>query len=95
MIDGDGLTRLRNVGQWCYFYDHAEKRCQVYESRPLGCLLYPVVYSIDEGVMVDELCPEKYTVFKHELKVKGKILLKHLKKITSEVNLSKRGALGN
>ena len=23
----------------------------IYEDRPLGCLLYPVVYSIDEGVM--------------------------------------------
>jgi len=84
----DGLTRLRNIGQWCYFYDSAKKKCQVYEDRPLGCLLYPVVYSIDEGIMVDELCPEKYTVSKHELKVKGKILLKHLKKITSEVTPS-------
>jgi len=37
--------------------------------------------------MVDELCPEKYTVSKHELKVKEKIVLKHLKKVTSEVTL--------
>ena len=85
---GDGLTRLRNVGQWCFFYDPAEKECQVYEYRPLGCFIYPVVHSIDEGVMVDEPCPEKYTVSKHELEVKGKILLKHLKKITSEVTPS-------
>jgi Fe-S-cluster containining protein len=35
---GDGLTRLRNVREWCYFYDLEEKKCQVYEYKPLGCL---------------------------------------------------------
>jgi len=33
VADRYGLTRLRSVGQWCYFHDHAEKKCQVYESR--------------------------------------------------------------
>jgi len=84
----DGLMRLRNVGKWCYFYNPAEKKCQVYEDRPLGCLLYPVIYSIEEGAIVDELCPEKYTVSKHELKMKAKILRNHLKKITSDDSLS-------
>lgn len=84
----DGLTMLRNAGEWCYFYNPAEKKCQVYEDRPLGCLLYPVIYSIEEGAIVDELCPEKYTVSKHELKMKAKILLNHLKKITSDDSLS-------
>jgi Fe-S-cluster containining protein len=84
----DGLTRLRNSGEWCYFYNPAEKKCQVYEDRPLGCLLYPVIYSIEEGAIVDELCPEKYTVSKHELRMKTKILLNHLKKITSDDSLS-------
>ena len=85
VIGEEGLTRLRNVREWCYFYNPAEKTCQVYEDRPLGCLLYPVIYSIDEGVVVDDLCPVRQTVSKHELKMKGKILLKHIKKITSEV----------
>jgi len=84
----DGFMRLRNVGEWCYFYNPAEKKCQVYEDRPLGCLVYPVIYSIEEGAIVDELCPEKYTVSKHELKMKTKILLNHLKKITSDDSLS-------
>ena len=85
VIGEDGLTRLRNAREWCYFYNPTEKKCQVYEDRPLGCLLYPVVYSIDEGVITDELCPMRHSVSKHELKMKGKILLKHLKEITSEV----------
>ena len=83
VTDEEELIRLRNVGRWCYFYDPRDKKCQVYEDRPLGCLLYPVIYSIDEGVIVDELCPMKHSIFKHELKIKGKILLKHLKSITS------------
>jgi len=77
----DGLTRLGNVGEWCYFYDSKEKKCQVYEYRPLGCRIYPVVYSIDEGVIIDELCPMRHTISKHELRMRGKILVKHLKKI--------------
>jgi Fe-S-cluster containining protein len=85
IIGEDGLTRLRNVREWCYFYSPAEKKCQVYEDRPLGCQLYPVIYSIDEGVIVDGLCPVRHTISEHELKMKGKILLKHLKKIASEV----------
>jgi len=81
---GDGLTRLRNVGDCCYFYDPEEKKCQVYEDRPLGCFIYPVIYSNDDGVITDEICPMRHTISKHELKIKGQILLKHLKKITGE-----------
>ena len=82
---GDGLTMLKNVGEWCYFYDPEEKKCQVYEHRPLGCFIYPVIYSNDEGVITDEFCPMRHMISKCELKIKGQILLKHLKKITSEV----------
>jgi Fe-S-cluster containining protein len=82
---GDGLTMLKNVGELCYFYDPEEKKCQVYEHRPLGCFIYPVIYSNDEGVITDEFCPMRHMISKCELKIKGQILLKHLKKITSEV----------
>jgi len=82
---GDGLTRLRNVGEWCYFYDSEERKCQVYECRPLGCYIYPVIYSSEEGVITDEICPMRHTISKRELNTKGQILLVHLKKITSEV----------
>jgi len=84
----DGLIRLRNVGRWCYFYGPTEKKCQVYEDRPLGCFLYPVIYSTDEGVIVDELCSMRHTVSKRELKKKGRILLKHLRRITSYYSTS-------
>jgi len=57
VIDDDRVTRLRNVDGWCYFYSLADKKCRIYRKRPLGCLLYPVVYLVNEGAMVDELCP--------------------------------------
>jgi len=81
---GDHVVRLRNVGGWCYFYSLADKNCRVYGNRPLGCRLYPVVYLADEGAMVDELCPMGHTVSERELRTKGKILVKLLKKIDSE-----------
>jgi len=81
---GDHVVRLRNVGGWCYFYSLADMNCRVYGNRPLGCRLYPVVYLADEGAAVDELCPMGHTVSERELRTKGKILVKLLKKIDSE-----------
>jgi Fe-S-cluster containining protein len=80
----DGVTCLRNVDGWCYFYSTAEKRCRVYRKRPLGCYLYPVVYLVNEGTIVDELCPMGHTISEQELRMKGKILNKLLEKIDSE-----------
>jgi hypothetical protein len=83
VIDG-GVTRLRNVDGWCYFYSFADKKCQVYRKRPLGCYLYPVVYLANEGAVVDELCPMGQTISEQELRTKGKILDKLLKKMDNE-----------
>ncbi len=80
----DGITRLRNVEGQCYFYNHTEKRCQVYEVRPIGCYTYPVVYSANEEVVIDELCPMGETVSDQELKSKGKILIKLLNTLDNE-----------
>jgi hypothetical protein len=83
IIDG-GVTCLRNVDGWCYFYSLADKKCRVYRKRPLGCHLYPVVYLVNEGAIVDELCPMGQTISEQELRMKGKILEKLLEKIDSE-----------
>ena len=83
----DGVTRLRNVDGYCYFYSRADKNCRIYEKRPLGCYIYPVVYMENEGAIVDELCPMGQTISGKELKTKGKILDKLLKKIDSERTL--------
>jgi len=79
-----GVTRLRNVDGYCYFYNRTDKKCQIYEKRPMGCYLYPVVYLANEGAMVDELCPMGQTISEQELKTKGKILNQLLKTIDNE-----------
>ena len=86
-VINDGVTRLRNVEGICYFYNRAGKKCKIYEKRPMGCYLYPVVYLANEGVMVDELCPMGHTIIEEELRTKGKILEKLLKKIDGEVQI--------
>jgi Fe-S-cluster containining protein len=80
----DHTIRLRNVGGWCYFYDSAMKNCRVYENRPLGCYLYPVVHLDNEGAIVDDLCPMGHTISEQELRTKGKILDSLLTKIDDE-----------
>ena len=80
----DGVTRLRNVDGRCYFYSLVDKKCRVYGKRPLGCYLYPVVYLVDEGATVDELCPMGQTISEQELRTKGKILDNLLKKMDNE-----------
>ena len=83
VLDG-GVTMLRNVDGWCYFYNRAKKKCRIYRKRPLGCRLYPVVYLVNEGAIIDELCPMGYTISEKELRMKGKILDKLVKKIDNE-----------
>jgi Fe-S-cluster containining protein len=80
----DGITRLRNVDGYCVFYNRTDKKCKIYEKRPIGCYLYPVVYLANEGVIIDELCPMGQTISEQELRTKEIILYKLLKKIDNE-----------
>ena len=85
-----GVTRLRNVDGYCYFYKQVDKKCQIYEKKPMGCYLYPVVYLENEGNIIDELCPMGHTISEQELKTKGKILDKLLKKIDNEIQIEEK-----
>jgi Fe-S-cluster containining protein len=83
-VQNDGVTQLRNVGGYCFFYNQTDNKCKIYANKPIGCSIYPVVYLIPEGMVVDELCPMGQTISKQELKTKGKILYKLIKKIDNE-----------
>jgi Fe-S-cluster containining protein len=84
-VQNDSITQIRNVGGFCYFYNRYEKNCQIYEDKPIGCCIYPVVYRVNVGtIAVDELCPMGKTISKHELMTKGKTLDTLLKKIDRE-----------
>lgn len=57
-----GVWRLRNINGHCVFFDENSKLCKIYEHRPIGCRLYPLNYSDEEGVVVDKYCPQWGTV---------------------------------
>lgn len=80
----DNVIRLENVAGKCYFYDSVKRRCRVYAKRPEGCYTYPVVYLVNERIIIDPLCPMGGTISEGELKRKGRILIKILKKIEKE-----------
>jgi len=55
-VEVDGETRLRNRGGNCFFLE--DSKCRVYESRPEGCRVYPLVYDVDAHKFVlDTVCP--------------------------------------
>ncbi len=84
--DRHGFARLKNHNGLCVFYDVEKCRCQIYRHRPLGCRIYPVIYSEQEGIIVDDLCPMQNTVSKIELKREGKKLRELLQKIDNEAH---------
>ena len=86
VTDQNGVTRLRNVDGRCYFYDPGNARCRTYAARPVGCYIYPVVFSEEEGIVIDGLCPEGGTVSDAEIRVKGRILLALLDRLDRPSN---------
>ena len=82
--DRHGLVRLKNCHGSCVFYDVEKCRCRIYKHRPLGCRIYPVIYSEKEGIVVDDLCPMKKTVSRIELKRKGRKVIELLQRIDNE-----------
>jgi len=80
----DGIPRLRNVGGYCFFYDHGRKRCKEYASRPLGCVIYPVNLTEDGEIVIDSLCPEADTLTPAEIASKGQRLRRLVETIRDE-----------
>lgn len=85
--DDEHVIRLKNVDGRCYFYNVVNKRCNVYETRPKGCYIYPVVYIINEGLGVDDLCPMGDTISPQEFLMKGKILIEILKAMERDTKI--------
>jgi len=87
--DADGITRLRNVGDRCFFYDGDLKRCKEYARRPLGCVLYPVNLTAEGKIVVDEDCPDADTLTQSEIENKGQRLRRLLDVIDQEAKRSR------
>jgi Fe-S-cluster containining protein len=88
-IDKQGLARLKNSQGTCVFYNSEKHRCKNYRHRPSGCRIYPVIYSEEEGIIVDDLCPMKDTVSRTEISRKGKEVMELLQRIDKEATSSR------
>ena len=54
----DGDLELMNSNGWCVFLDG--RNCGVYDVRPDGCRLYPLVLDLGSGrVVLDDFCPHR------------------------------------
>ncbi len=52
------IYRLRNIDGHCYFLDPSTGLCKIYDIRPTGCRLYPVVIDENGECAIDkEVCP--------------------------------------
>ncbi len=57
-VNGDGDLELRNHDGRCVLLLNG--RCDVYEVRPEGCRLYPLILDLrNDRVVGDELCPHR------------------------------------
>ncbi len=83
-IDKDGYAFLKNRNGYCVFYDLENHRCRIYDAKPAGCGIYPVILDEDVGIVVDNICPEKASVTVDEKEEKGKAVLKLLEVIDAE-----------
>ena len=88
-VNKQGFARLRNKRGRCVFYRADKRRCGVYRYRPLGCRIYPVIYSLEEGVILDDLCPLAGTVSRMEIDSKAERLVKLLQNIDCEAGKRK------
>jgi len=80
VVEKDGVYRLKNVDGHCVFYDPATRMCKIYDIRPIGCRLYPLVFN-GVGVEVDKTCPTWHTVPKSEVARLGPYVVEFLREV--------------
>jgi Fe-S-cluster containining protein len=70
----NGWLQMKNAHGRCAF--HTGEYCSIYDHRPEGCRLYPVVYNADRRcAILDAECPEKQRFSLGERKVCKLMLL--------------------
>ncbi|MGB9724986.1 MAG: YkgJ family cysteine cluster protein [Nitrososphaeria archaeon] len=83
--DSNGFAKLKNRKGSCIFYNDFEKKCIIYDNRPIGCKLYPIIYDIQKHTaIVDQLCPSAQTVTRREIKRKQKLLISTVEQLFKE-----------
>jgi Fe-S-cluster containining protein len=55
IVERRGIKYLKNKKGKCFFLT---EKCSIYNKRPEGCKLYPVIFdSTTENIILDRLCP--------------------------------------
>lgn len=64
VIKRDGWLQLKNYDGRCVFHNGIV--CSIYENRPEGCRLYPVIHNEDMNITFDMDCPyrDKFEISK-------------------------------
>jgi len=84
------VVRLKNVGGHCVFYDEEKRECRIYENRPIGCRLYPLIFD-GERVTVDKTCPAWDSVSKSEMERLADYVVEFLREVqTTKIKVKLR-----
>ena len=85
-FDKNGYALLKNRGGYCIFYDLKNRKCSVYEDRPSGCRVYPVILDEETGIILDDICQSRDTITLEEKRIKGKKVISLLEIIDAEAS---------
>ncbi len=83
-IDQDGYAQLKNINGHCVFYNIAKSKCNIYEDRPEGCQIYPIILDEEKGIVFDEGCSATETITDEEKQAKGKKVITLLQKMDQQ-----------
>ncbi len=86
IFDKYGYAQLRNREGYCFFYDRLNHKCSVYNDRPAGCRVYPVILDEDIGIILDNICESRKSITQSEKNLNGKRVIRLLEIIDSEAH---------
>jgi len=86
----DGLYKLRNINGHCYFFNKKTTSCRIYDYRPIGCRIYPLILLLDIKVItVDSNCPARSTVTLEDVIEKLPLIARVVEELKLNFDLSK------
>jgi uncharacterized protein len=63
----DGFFRLKNVDGHCIFFQKETISCEIYNFRPFGCKLYPMIFDSEKNkCSLDDDCPHRKKFYRHK-----------------------------
>lgn len=63
-LNEEGFYQLKNIDEHCVFFNIDQKKCEIYEYRPMGCRFYPMIFDLSlRKCDLDEECPNKEHIY--------------------------------